>query len=44
MSCTIWNVDTGYALRDEDCETIATYTRRRDAVRGAKRRGFTVTN
>lgn len=32
----------GFALKTRSGETLGTYSRRRDAVRGATRRGFTV--
>jgi hypothetical protein len=42
MTAFIANTGEGYALKDDTCQTIATYSRRRDAVRGATRRGLTV--
>ncbi len=36
------NVPDGFALLDRQGFTVATYSRRRDAVRGAERRGYAV--
>lgn len=42
MTATIIETPTGYVLEDKSGLPIATYSRRRDAVRGASRKGFTV--
>lgn len=42
MTAKIIETTDGYALLDKSDLTIGTYSRRRDAVRGAARRGFSV--
>lgn len=42
MTAKIIETNNGYALLDKSDLTIGTYSRRRDAVRGAARRGFSV--
>lgn len=43
MTANIIETSNGFRLEDKSGLTIGTYSRRRDAVRGAARRGFTVT-
>ena len=42
MTAKIIETTDGYVLLDKSDLTIGTYSRRRDAVRGAARRGFSI--